>query len=118
MRLRDEDYEISFDHERGRVSFEGSLRLWHRQEYGRIRDFLLTAYDTGVPRLELDFTGLEFLNSSGISTLCEFLLTVKKMDRAPVTLIGNRALQWQRRSLENLQKLWDRIEVRLESVEE
>ncbi len=115
MRLRDEDYEISFDRERGKVIFEGSLRLWHRQEYGKIRDFLLAAYAADVPRLELDFTRLEFLNSSGISTLCEFILTARKQGRTPIVLVGNKTMLWQRRSLENLQKLWDGIEVRLES---
>ena len=118
MRLRDEDYEISFDKERGRVSFEGSLRLWHRQEYGKIREFLLAAYAADVPRFELDFTRLEFLNSSGISTLCEFILTARKQERTPIVLIGSKATLWQRRSLENLQKLWDRIEVRLENGQE
>jgi hypothetical protein len=118
VRLRDEDYEIAFDQERGRVTFEGSLRLWHRQEYGKIRDFLLTAYAAEVPRLELDFTRLEFLNSSGISTLCEFILTARRLQRSPIVLIGSKSMLWQRRSLENLQKLWDRIEVRLENGEE
>ncbi len=111
MKLRDENYSIVFDHTINRLSFQGALRLTRACDYDRIYNFILDVYELDIPRLELDFSDLEFLNSAGISTLCQFIFAAKKKNRMPIVIMGKESVLWQKKSFSNLQRLWDRVEL-------
>jgi hypothetical protein len=113
MRLQDDNFLIRFDPERNRVLFEGVLRLSGPTEYGRIERFLLDILELDLPRLEMDFSDLEFLNSAGISMLCHFIFQAKEKDKMPLAIRGNRDVLWQKKSFSNLQQLWEKIELSL-----
>ncbi|MGL1893216.1 MAG: hypothetical protein OCD02_16395 [Spirochaetaceae bacterium] len=95
------------------IHFEGSLRLWDPGEYGRIKQYMLDIYELDTKTLSIDLTKLEFLNSSGISMLCKFVFDIKKGNQLPIIIIGKKDILWQRKSLHNLKKLWDKIELKL-----
>ena len=111
MRLDGDNYHIWYESAKHTVFFEGSIRLWDPSEYGKIRQFLLDIHNLDIPNLDMNFTGLDFLNSSGISTLCKFILEIRKADKLNLNLICSDNILWQRKSFENLARLWDRIKV-------
>lgn len=113
MKIESESYRIWFDREGSRVVFEGALRLSGSTDYKPIHQFLLDVHELDIPVLTLDFKELEFLNSSGISTLCRFVFDAKKRDSTPIRIIGTKDVLWQTKSFSNLQKLWDKIELDL-----
>lgn len=111
MKLQDENFKIWFDHETNRLSFQGALRLNGGTDYNRIFNFISDVHDLDIANLELDFTELEFLNSAGISTLCQFIFAAKKKNKMPIRIVGKQDILWQKKSFANLQRLWDRIEL-------
>jgi hypothetical protein len=111
MKLQDENYKILFDHTANRLCFQGALRLSGTTDYDKVLTFILEVHDLDIPFLEMDFTGLEFLNSAGISTLCQFIFAAKKADKLTVRLIGKQDILWQKKSFANLKQLWSRVEL-------
>jgi hypothetical protein len=112
MRIINGDiYKIHYNEVEKVIYFEGSLRLWDPSEYQKIRQFMLDSLELNTDSLTLDFMKLEFLNSSGISTLCKFILDAKRINRQRIRVIGNNEILWQRKSFENLSKLWDEIKL-------
>lgn len=113
LKLEDDLYTISYNKDDFTVYFNGSIRLWDPVDYEKIRRFLLDVYELEQPKLLLDLTQLEFLNSSGISMLCKFIFDVKQANKCPVGMIGSEAILWQKKSLTNLQKIWDQLELEI-----
>lgn len=109
--IKGDIYTIRYIDEDQAIYFEGSLRLWDPSEYQKIRQFMIDTLELDIEELTLDFVKLEFLNSSGISTLCKFILDAKKINRHPIRVVGNSAILWQKKSFENLSKLWDAIQL-------
>lgn len=107
--IKGDIYRIFYDETEKTIFFEGSLRLWDPSEYQKIRQFMLDTLDLNITELSLDFYRLEFLNSSGISTLCKFILDAKKINRHTIIVIGNKEILWQKKSFDNLSRLWDAI---------
>lgn len=116
MKLQGDNYEIRFEEDRNTIMFEGSLRLWDPTDYSKIKQFMLDVHDLNIPELYLNFVRLDFLNSSGISTLCKFILDAKKMNKLNLHIIGNETILWQKKSFENLVKLWDKITLEFETI--
>jgi hypothetical protein len=113
MRIDEADFHLVYDTARFTVFLSGSLRMSDLARFDGIRSFLLEVYHLDTPALILDFTELEFMNSAGISVLCRYILAIK--DLLPVkdvTLVGNGAILWQRKSFENLRKIWDHLALR------
>jgi hypothetical protein len=111
MKLEDENYKIWFDETVNTIYFEGSIRLWDPTDYSKIKQFMLDTHELNISELFLNFVKLEFLNSSGISTLCKFILDIKKVNKVSLHIIGNNTILWQKKSFENLLKLWDKIAI-------
>ena len=109
MIFKDDNFTIEFDHETATVVFDGSIRLWKQEDYDRILQFLVDIHELNLDRIQMDFRSLEFLNSSGISTLCRFIFAARKADKMDVHIIGNPDFIWQKKSFLNLTKLWDRV---------
>ncbi len=53
--------------------------------------------------IRIDFTGLEFLNSSGIKCIVSFVMDKKPGSR--ITFVTDRGKTWQKTSLEVIQSL-------------
>jgi hypothetical protein len=115
MRIDEELFQIAYDEETHIVSFHGTLRMNEMAEFERIKRFMREAYDLDSPGLILNFVNLDFMNSAGISTLCKFVFDIKNLTPPKsVTIVGNADILWQRKSFENLMKIWDKLTVRFE----
>jgi hypothetical protein len=104
VEIKTDEYSIIQYPETSTVVIQGFLRLDGMEEYQPIMDLLLKAVD-GAARLTLDLTDLEFLNSSGISTLSMFVVKVRERKDVHLVLKGSEKVLWQTKSLKNLQRL-------------
>jgi hypothetical protein len=104
MEIKTDDYQIWLDPESSTVFFRGFLRLDGMEEYKPVMNLLLGALEK-APSLNLNLRELEFLNSSGISTLSMFIVSVREQGNVQMVLQGSDKILWQTRSLRNLQRL-------------
>jgi hypothetical protein len=111
MKMEDDLFKITYEEDKNTLFFEGSLRLNDLARFEKIKQFMLDVYGLDTRQLVIDFLGLDFLNSAGISTLCNFIFEIKDQNKKSVTIIGNKNIQWQNKSFANLKIIWDKIEI-------
>ncbi len=111
IKLEDEFYKITFDEEKSTIYFEGALRLNDFSRFEKIKQFMLDIYSLDNKELFIDFLKLDFLNSAGISMLCNFIFDIKDQNKKPVTITGNKDILWQKKSFENLKIIWEGINI-------
>lgn len=105
------DAHIVYEQEISTILLSGSMRLANMKEYDQVSAFLKeTTQDLSGP-LTLDFENLQFLNSSGITTLSLFILWCKKNGQIKLTVKGSKAISWQQKSLSNFKKLWSEVTI-------
>jgi hypothetical protein len=100
-----ENYCVARDENINTISFKGSLRLSGMEEYEPIINLLDGLANQDPEQIILDLTGLEFLNSSGISMLSKFVINIRKKNSTQIIVQGSGAIPWQGKSLKNLQRL-------------
>ncbi len=113
MRIDGDGYKVVFDPAARTAYFAGTLRLFSSGDYRKIEQFLLEVHAYDIPELMLDFRDLLFMNSLGINMLCKFIIKIKKIDKMPVRIVGNRNILWQVKTFQNLKLLWDKVDLRL-----
>ena len=111
MTVSDKEFSVTFDEAEGRMKFAGLMRLRSAKEYDDVKQMLRDAHALALPTLVLDFRGLEFLNSSGISTIGQFVVEVRKANRTKLVLHATAAHPWQSRSLGTIQRIWDEVQL-------
>ena len=104
MEIINDRYMVKYDQDSNTVVCSGSFRLTG-PEYASVAEILNAAADAKPAVLNLDLSGLEFLNSSGINTLSKFVIRLRKHKVSQVTVKGNSAFAWQKKSLANFKKL-------------
>ncbi len=104
MEIVNDDYTVQYNSETKTVICSGTFRLTG-SEYAAITEILNTAADAKLDVLNLDLSGLKFLNSSGINTLSKFIIRLRKHQASQVNVKGNSEFAWQKKSLANFQKL-------------
>ncbi len=109
MIIKTEKYLVEYIRKDRQITFEGILRLLGKDEYREIFELLTKAANetTGLP-LTLDMSKLQFLNSSGISSLSMFIIKMRQLDK-DITIIGSNSIPWQSKSLRNFQKLYRKV---------
>jgi hypothetical protein len=110
-----EEYSIRFDETAAKVSFHGAMRLRGPTEYDDMKGLLRHALSFNFPALELDFTGLKFLNSSGLGTIGQFIVDARRAGTSKILLRGSQAHSWQARSLGTLQRIWADVELKIDN---
>jgi anti-anti-sigma factor len=114
MEIRSKNYSVVYDEVSQQIVFEGSLRLNGSTEYASISDLLNHVAQQEPPKIVLDLTQLNFLNSSGISILSRFVINVRKRQNIQMIVIGAKKNPWQSKSLKNLQRLMPSLQLELE----
>lgn len=109
MEIKTPEYQVWTDDTT--VFFEGSMRLSGTEAYAPISDMLHAMLVTQPNSMELDLTGLEFLNSSGINMLAKFTIAVRKQPTTALRVHGSQRVPWQGKSLPNLKKLCPALEL-------
>lgn len=115
MKVEAEEYSVRFDEGAARVSFHGAMRLRGPREYDDVKRMLRHALSKGFARLELDFSNLKFLNSSGIGTIGQFIVDARRVGTTRIAILGSDQHSWQARSLGTLQKIWNDVELEIGS---
>jgi hypothetical protein len=112
--IKGDEYMVEHDTGAHTVIFKGTIRLQTSDEYLPLTQLLQAAHTSAVgDRLSLDFRQLQFLNSSGISTISKFVIGARKQDKLQLNVLGNRDIYWQQKSLGNLQKLWAKVQIEI-----
>ena len=103
-KIQGEDYLVELDEEQILVKFSGELSLGGAAEYNPIKDLLELVAENEPENMTIDLKELSFLNSSGISMLSKFVISLRKKKRIQLIIIGSEQISWQKKSLKNLQK--------------
>ena len=111
MNITTEDYQAIFDPANFVVTIKGSLRLAGVSAYEPLKNLIIEAEQQAAGKLTWDLSGLKFLNSSGITTLSMHLFAMKKQAKVQLKVIGSKDIPWQEKSLRNLKKIWNEIEI-------
>jgi len=110
--IKTDDYRVWRDH--GTIRFEGTIRLSGTEGYAEIQAMMDEVLAEEPPRLTLDLTQLEFLNSSGINLLAKFTIGVRKRPAVMLDVKGASRIPWQGKSLPNLKKLHPAIDLTID----
>ena len=113
MNIKTENYSLSYDKATRNIICEGSLRLNGVEEYSPIIDFLNHVVEQEPSEVILNLQKLNFLNSSGISTLSKFVINVRKKKNIQMIVIGSQDIPWQSKSLKNLQRLMPSLKLEI-----
>ncbi len=116
VKVEAEEYSIQFDEDAARVTFRGSMRLQGPREYEEMKGLLRRALALALPALELDFTALKFLNSSGLGTIGQFIIDARRAGTTHIVLHGSAANSWQNRSLGTLRRIWADVDLHLDPL--
>jgi hypothetical protein len=109
-----DDYQVHYDAATATVLCQGSFRLRGTEEYAPILQVLTSAADAKPAILTLDLRTLQFLNSSGVTTLSKFVLQARKHNVSQVVIKGSKQFPWQEKSLKNLQRLLPGLQLEIE----
>ena len=112
--IKGEDYSIQYDRASVTVSFIGELSLGGSVEYAPIVELLNEVANPEPPTITLNLKKLEFVNSSGISMLSKFVITVRKKKTIQLLVLGSNDVPWQQKSLKNLEKLLPTLKLELD----
>ncbi|HEY9823987.1 MAG TPA: hypothetical protein V6D19_00950, partial [Stenomitos sp.] len=88
VNLQTDEYKVWYEPELAVVKLHGYLRLPSLQAYQPLLNLLFDALAQS-PQLTLDLRELEFLNSSGISMLSMFIVTVRNQHETQLLLQGS-----------------------------
>ncbi len=105
LELKNNDYQVWFDPALNTVFCKGFLRLDGVDGYQEIMDLLLFGVATAHPKVTVDLSQLQFLNSSGISMLSMFVIKVREKGDLQLIVRGSEKILWQTKSLRNLKRL-------------
>lgn len=102
--IEGEDYSVRSDNEKNTVIFSGELSLGGPKEYQPIKQLLESIAEKEPNSMTINLKKLSFLNSSGISMLSKFVISLRKKTRLQLIVLGSEEIPWQKKSLKNLQK--------------
>jgi hypothetical protein len=106
MEVKGENYQVLYDVASATVNFHGTLRLNGTEDYSHILNLLEEVVDSDPPRITLNLRHLDFLNSSGITMLSKFIISMRKKTMPiHMMILGSNTVPWQGKSLKNLQRL-------------
>ena len=107
------DYIVKLLSEDNTVVLSGELSLGGPKEYYPIKELLESVAEKEPESMTIDLKKLSFLNSSGISMLSKFVISLRKKKRLQLVVLGSEEIPWQKKSLKNLQKFLPGIKLEI-----
>jgi len=117
MQVQGDKYSITYQSETETVRCAGFLDLRGKDGYKDIADLFdkVAARSPSPEKIMLDVRDLEFLNSSGITTIGGFVIKLRKKEGIMLLIQCANKHSWQSRSMTGLQKLMpDSLEITFE----
>lgn len=112
--IKNEDYSVTYDSDSVTIKFEGELALRGPKEYAPISNLLKEVADAKPNTITIDLKKLSFLNSSGISILSKFVISLRKQKETQLIILGSYDMPWQGKSLKHLQKFLPTLKLEIE----
>jgi hypothetical protein len=112
--VKGDDYEVQYDPASATIYFRGAISLGGPKQYAPIVNLLNESADLDPRTLTINLKELEFLNSSGISTLSKFVVGMRKKRGTQLIVLGSKKMPWQSKSLKNLERLLPGLKLVLE----
>lgn len=110
------EYGVSYDAGSGTILCEGILDLRGKEGYRPIGELFGKAADEAPETLTLDIRNLEFLNSSGITTIGSgLIIRVRKKGVSNMVIHCSKKYAWQERSVKGLSKLMPGMELKFDA---
>ena len=109
MIIKTEDYIIDSSI-LNKITISGSMRLPSPLSYDQPFSLIKKALDESTTILDIDLTDLEYLNSSGITSLARIIIQARKDDKE-MKLIINKTIPWQDKTLSSLKSLWEKLHI-------
>jgi hypothetical protein len=116
MEIVAKKYRLTYDAPTAVVGCHGSLFLNGNKEYEPLLNLLKEAVDQQSEKLTFDLRGLEFLNSSGINTIMQFVTYVAdtKPTHFEFIVLASESNLFHRKLSKNLQRLFASLQVKFE----
>ncbi|NMG09633.1 STAS domain-containing protein [Brasilonema sp. UFV-L1] len=112
--IKAEDYIVQFDADSTKINLKGELSLGGSSEYQPITNLLNEVAATDPEIITIDLRELAFLNSSGISMLSKFVMSLRKKKGTQLVILGSNDQPWQGKSLQNLVKLLPGLQLKVQ----
>ncbi|MGK7907818.1 MAG: STAS domain-containing protein [Synechococcus sp.] len=111
MKNKSPSYSIYYDCESEIVSLSGKLHLIQREKaFHEILSWFDLIIDKEPPRVLLDVSGLDYLNSMGISMIAKFVIRARDKKTIHVVVKASKEIIWQGKSLVNLKRIMPSID--------
>lgn len=111
MEIQTEDYHVSYDITTHTIKCQGFLQLNGLEEYAPIVELLNQVVEQEPTIIRLNVRKLELLNSSGINMMSKFVIKVRQKKTIQMVVQGSQEIEWQGKSLTNLQRLMPSLEL-------
>lgn len=112
MKMEGDGYTVTYRD--GRVKISGKLSLM-LEDYTALEEFFKTIIESGPPALTLDLRTLEYLNSSGIKTICVgLILEAADVEGLQLKILCSNQYTWQKETIPTFAALMDNMEILFE----
>ncbi|MDM8526104.1 hypothetical protein QUF80_22240 [Desulfococcaceae bacterium HSG8] len=109
------EYRVAYDAATGTISCEGTLDLRGKEGYRPIAELFEKVTDEAPETITLDIRQLEFLNSSGITTIGSgLIIKARKKGASKMAVSCSKKYTWQERSIRGLSKLMPGMELKFD----
>ena len=112
MIIKTKEYSVEILEGHGKAIFTGTMRLDSPRAYEAVFQAIIKEIDETTDVYELEVKELSFLNSSGLTAMARVFIHAREENK-PLRIIGSIDIPWQKKSLSSLQKLWSRIELKI-----
>ena len=113
MQIKGDSYSVFYDEDKKSIDIFGAIRLRGTEQYKEILDLMLSALGQAGGNLVLNIANLDYLNSSGINTIGKFIIHARDKDISSLKILGSNNIQWQKKTLQNLQRLWTKLSLEI-----
>ncbi|MDM8526305.1 hypothetical protein QUF80_23245 [Desulfococcaceae bacterium HSG8] len=109
MNIRGEGYSVEYEDGVIRISGKLSIML---EDYEEVEEFFEKIVESEPEKLTLDIKELEYLNSSGIKTICvSLILEAADIEGLHMKILCSDNYTWQKETVPTFKELMDNMEV-------
>ncbi len=109
MKIEEKNYKAAFENNVITISGKLSLML---EDYGKLIESFDQVIKSGPSEITLDIRDLEYLNSSGIKTICvNLILEASDIEGLRMKILCSNRYTWQKETVPTFEDLMDNMEI-------